>query len=184
MRMYDIIQRKKAREELTEEEIANGTADILYASRRECTLIAEAFSSDNLYSGLTAPASFWASPETALSASVYSSTEANCDIFKRGSVPTVVYVDRKPKEIECNGKYNIIELPGNIGYDIEFKTDIGENEIEITLTVGNRNLLGPFHTQEYEPTSIGPYSFERLGTWTNGKSSILRESYSFVKTLI
>ncbi len=46
-------------------------------------------------------------------------------------VPTVVYVDRKPKEIKCDGKYKIIELPGNIGYDIEFKTGIGEQEIEI-----------------------------------------------------
>ena len=50
---------------------------------------------------------------------------------KKYKVPTVVYVDRKPKEIECKGKYKIIELPGNIGYDIEFKTDIGEHEIEI-----------------------------------------------------
>ena len=50
---------------------------------------------------------------------------------KKYKVPTIVYVDRKPKEIECNGKYKIIELPGNIGYDIEFKTDVGENEIEI-----------------------------------------------------
>ncbi len=50
---------------------------------------------------------------------------------KKYKVPTVVYVDRKPDEIKCNGKYKIIELPGNIGYDIEFKTDIGENEIEI-----------------------------------------------------
>ena len=50
---------------------------------------------------------------------------------KKFKVPTVVYVDRKPTEIECDGKYKIIELPGNIGYDIEFKTDIGEHEIEI-----------------------------------------------------
>ncbi len=50
---------------------------------------------------------------------------------KKFKVPTIVYVDRKPKEIECDGKYKIIELPGNIGYDIEFKTDIGEHEIEI-----------------------------------------------------
>ena len=50
---------------------------------------------------------------------------------KKYKVPTVVYVDRMPKEIECNGKYKIIELPGNIGYDIEFKTNVGENEIEI-----------------------------------------------------
>ena len=46
-------------------------------------------------------------------------------------VPTVVYVDRMPKEIKCDGKYKVIELPGNIGYDIEFKTGIGEQEIEI-----------------------------------------------------
>ena len=50
---------------------------------------------------------------------------------KKFKVPTVIYVDRKPKEIECDGKYKIIELPGNIGYDIEFKTDIGEHKIEI-----------------------------------------------------
>ncbi len=50
---------------------------------------------------------------------------------KKFKVPTIVYVDRKPKEIQCDGKYKIIELPGNIGYDIEFTTDIGEHEIEI-----------------------------------------------------
>lgn len=50
---------------------------------------------------------------------------------KKYKAPTVVYVDRKPDEIKCDGKYKIIELPGNIGYDIEFKTNIGENEIEI-----------------------------------------------------
>ena len=50
---------------------------------------------------------------------------------KKYKVPTVVYVDKEPKKIECDGKYKIIELPGNIGYDIEFKTDIGEHEIEI-----------------------------------------------------
>lgn len=60
----------------------------------------------------------------------------------------------------------------------------GENEIELTLTVGNRNLLGPFHTPEQENFSVGPYTFERLGTWKDGKSAILRESYSFVKTIV
>lgn len=50
---------------------------------------------------------------------------------KKFKVPTVIYVDRKPEKIECDGKYKIIELPGNIGYDIEIKTGIGEHEIEI-----------------------------------------------------
>lgn len=62
---------------------------------------------------------------------------------------------------------------------------VGENEIEIVLTVGNRNLLGPFHTLEQENFAVGPYTFERIGTWSNGKSSLMRdESYAFVKTLV
>ena len=60
----------------------------------------------------------------------------------------------------------------------------GENEIEITLTVGNRNLLGPFHTKEQEPMSVGPYSFERFGTWKHGKSELFIDSYAFVKSLV
>ncbi|MBE7085972.1 MAG: hypothetical protein E7366_02340 [Clostridiales bacterium] len=86
-------------------------------------------------------------------------------------------------EVKVNGEY-VGKMMFGYRLDLSNVLKVGENEIEIILTVGNRNLLGPFHTQEYEPTSIGPYSFERLGTWTNGKSSILRESYSFVKTLI
>ena len=60
----------------------------------------------------------------------------------------------------------------------------GENEIEITLTVGNRNLLGPFHTEEEEPFAVGPYTFERFGTWTNGKSEYVKDYYAFVKTIV
>ena len=60
----------------------------------------------------------------------------------------------------------------------------GENEIELTLTVGNRNLLGAFHTLQQENFGVGPYTFERMGTWKEGKSSLLVESYAFVKTLI
>ena len=61
----------------------------------------------------------------------------------------------------------------------------GENEIEVVLTVGNRNLLGAFHTREQENFSVGPHSFERMGTWSeDGKSPYLVESYAFVKTLV
>lgn len=62
---------------------------------------------------------------------------------------------------------------------------IGDNHIEIKLIVSNRNLLGTHHEKFFEEDQwVGPYSFERLGTWKDGKSSILRESYSFVKTII
>ncbi len=60
----------------------------------------------------------------------------------------------------------------------------GENEIEITLTVGNRNLLGPFHAPDEEPRWIGPFTFERFGSWKDGKSDMYRESYAFMKTVI
>ncbi len=50
---------------------------------------------------------------------------------KKYKAPTVIYVDRKPKEVKTSGKYKIKEIPGDIGYDIEIKTDVGEQEIEI-----------------------------------------------------
>ena len=68
--------------------------------------------------------------------------------------------------------------------DISKALKVGENEIELVLTVGNRNLLGPFHTPEQENFSVGPYTWERMGSWTNGKSAAVVDSYAFVKTLV
>jgi hypothetical protein len=60
----------------------------------------------------------------------------------------------------------------------------GENEIELLLTVSNRNLLGPFHTLQEEDYAVGPDTFERAGTWKDGESPLYRDSYSFVTTII
>ncbi len=60
----------------------------------------------------------------------------------------------------------------------------GENKLRLTLTVGNRNLLGPFHTIEGEPGFVGPDTFERFGTWQNGKSKYYSDKYTFVKSII
>ena len=68
--------------------------------------------------------------------------------------------------------------------DISKALKVGENEIEIVLTVGNRNLLGAFHTREQENFSVGPYTWERAGTWTDGKSPFVVDSYALVKTLV
>ena len=58
----------------------------------------------------------------------------------------------------------------------------GENEAEITLYSGNRNLLGPHHyLYREEPLAVGPETFELQGTWKNGVSSKERANYSFVK---
>lgn len=68
--------------------------------------------------------------------------------------------------------------------DVSKALKVGENEIELVLTVGNRNLLGPFHTLEQENFSVGPYTWERSGLWKDGKCERVRESYAFVKTLL
>ena len=86
-------------------------------------------------------------------------------------------------DIKVNGK-QVGRLMFGKKLDLSNVLKKGENELELTLTVGNRNLLGPFHTVEQENMAVGPAIFERPGTWTNGKSNILRESYAFVKTLL
>ena len=60
----------------------------------------------------------------------------------------------------------------------------GKNELEITLTTSNRNLLGPFHSKEGEPGWVGPETFERFGSWENGKSKYLLEKYAFIEPIV
>lgn len=66
--------------------------------------------------------------------------------------------------------------------DISAAVKNGENEAEITLYSGNRNLLGPHHyLYGEEPLAVGPDTFELQGSWKNGVSSKERSNYSFVK---
>ena len=60
----------------------------------------------------------------------------------------------------------------------------GENVLDLTLSVGNRNLLGPHHTVEEEGIAVGPGTWERLGTWQNGKSPRVVDDYAFVTTFL
>lgn len=86
-------------------------------------------------------------------------------------------------EVKVNGVYAGKLMFGN-KLDLSDVLRKGGNEIELVLTVGNRNLLGPFHLREQECLGVGPNSWERIGTWTNGKSSILVESYALIKGLV
>ena len=86
-------------------------------------------------------------------------------------------------DVKVNGKF-AGKMMFSDYLDISEFAVVGENEIELTLTVGNRNLLGPFHTIEQEPMAISPYTFERIGTWKDGKSELLVEKYAFVKTIV
>ena len=86
-------------------------------------------------------------------------------------------------DVKVNGK-EVGRMMFSGKLDLSDALQVGENEIELTLTVGNRNLLGPFHTLAQEPGGVGPHTFERIGTWTNGESSILRKSYALVRTIL
>ena len=68
--------------------------------------------------------------------------------------------------------------------DVSKALKVGKNEIEIVLTVGNRNLLGPFHALQQENFSVGPYTWERMGTWKDGKSDAVVDKYALLKTLV
>ena len=85
-------------------------------------------------------------------------------------------------DVKVNGKDAGRLLMKNY-LDLSSYLNVGENEIELTVTVSNRNLLGPFHTKEQETLWVSPWSFERFGTWTNGKSPELIEDYALVETL-
>ena len=87
-------------------------------------------------------------------------------------------------EVKVNGTYAGMVMFGN-KIDVSKLLKVGENEIELVLTVGNRNLLGPFHLKEQESFWVGPRSFERMGSWDeDGNSPYFEKPYSFIKTMI
>ncbi len=86
-------------------------------------------------------------------------------------------------DVELNGTY-AGRMMFESSLDLSTVLKKGENEIKLTLTVGNRNLLGPFHSPEEEPGFVGPDTYERFGSWENGKSKHYSEKYCFVKSII
>ena len=94
-------------------------------------------------------------------------------------------IDKRFHELEVfvNGKFAAKTLFSNT-VDLSGSLVKGENTLELVLTVGNRNLLGPFHTLEQEVTSLGPHVYERFGSWEDGKSKYLTDYYAFVKTIV
>lgn len=104
-------------------------------------------------------------------------------------------VDNINKTLVIDERFQLIDLYVNDVFVkrmmFDYKVDlskylkVGKNKIQISLIVSNRNLLGPHHYPIEEPFSVGPYSFERFGTWTKeGTSEWCLDRYSFVKTII
>lgn len=79
-----------------------------------------------------------------------------------------------------NGKY-----VGGLMFDNELDVSeyvrAGKNNLEIVLHTGNRNLLGPHHEFEEENISVSPPSFEKNGSWKDGKSGCYLDRYTFLR---
>ena len=105
-----------------------------------------------------------------------------------------VTVDATNYELVIKDRFHVIDVTVNGNYagrmmftdriDVSKYLIVGTNEIELTISVGLRNLLGPFHDMELEPNFVGPDTYERFGSWQNGKSNRYFEKYAFKKGII
>ncbi len=86
-------------------------------------------------------------------------------------------------EIECNG-HKVPSSWYEYRFDLAPFLKKGTNHLKLVLTVSPRNLMGPHHSKIGEDLSVGPHTFERQGTWKDGKSSELTDDYNFVRTIL
>ena len=70
--------------------------------------------------------------------------------------------------------------------DLLFDTELdivakpGENEIQITYWVGNRNLLGPQHLTGSKVQPVTPFSFKLPGEWKDGKADRYHDAFDLL----
>lgn len=105
-----------------------------------------------------------------------------------------VNVDNPYSKLVIDNPFLLIDVTVNNEYvgrmmfessiDLSSALTEGENEIKLTVTLGNSNLLGPFHCINEDPGFVGPDTYERFGTWENGKSRYYSEKYAFFKGII
>ena len=113
--------------------------------------------------------------------------------FFRGSMllETSVEVADTNYRLRCNGRLQWVKVWCNGEYaglmlfsdtlDLSRFLRVGKNVLRFEAMASNRNLLGPFHLKGLpEAANIGPYNFNKYGTWKDGKSNAYENNYSFV----
>ncbi len=104
---------------------------------------------------------------------------------------TFVYHKGDTTVLEIRGRYATCGVTVN-GQDVgtllfEHTVDIapylveGENNLMLSLTNGCRNLLGPHHSKEAEPYSVGPNTFSFEKGWRDGECPWFDYRYAFVR---
>lgn len=102
------------------------------------------------------------------------------------------HVAGAPTELLLDGRYATAEVfvNGKFAETLMFKNHCdlsallkeGKNTVRIKLTNARRNQLGPLHSNEVEPHSVGPRTFTGEKQWQNGEwSGYLKDKYCFVR---
>ena len=103
-----------------------------------------------------------------------------------------VTLDNPNVNLQLNGTWHIAYVringkdAGKLVYDncldISDYAVEGENTIELTLIISNRNLLGPHHLMgSGEAGGVGPWCFDFTGSWKDGQSDCYAKHYCFLK---
>ena len=102
-----------------------------------------------------------------------------------------VIFDTKDILLKIEGEYHMafVKVNGELAGQMLFDTEMdishvakeGENEIEVTFVLSNRNRMGPHHTMPGHRMSVGPWNFEFSGTWEEDKSEFYLPQFVFTK---
>ena len=107
------------------------------------------------------------------------------------TVKTKVHARGDETTLRLTGRYMLAKVRINGGEtrtimfgdtaDVSGMLHAGENDVEIALIFGYRNVFGPFHhAPEVEPMWVSPDLFAGYGHWDeNGKSELYTPNYGF-----
>ena len=112
--------------------------------------------------------------------------------FFGGSMTAEVEIDARgdEKELILSGRFAVAKVSVNGGPEkmlmftdrcpVEGEMKEGKNTLRVTLISSYRNVFGPFHDPDPDPFGVGPETFNRYGTWQEGKSPRFKDRYAFV----
>lgn len=102
-----------------------------------------------------------------------------------------VTFDTKDILLQIEGEYHMafVKVNGELAGEMLFDTELdisrvareGENEIEVTFVLSNRNRMGPHHTIPGHRMSVAPWNFEFSGSWEEDRNEFYKPEFVFKK---
>ncbi len=84
----------------------------------------------------------------------------------------------------CRAEINGRPVAGDLftrDFDLTPYLEEGENDLRLTVVFSNRNLFGPHHREDPEPTGVDPRTFSFEGEWANGSCPAFVREKAFVR---